>query len=168
MACWMRAAQPFLHESRHAHATKRERGPGGRFLSAAERGAMEQLVQMQGGGGARGGGAAPAGGPWPSSAPAEQGTRGPGPPQGAPSAGAPAEEGSVEQCGQAEGPLPSNGSHAAVPAAKQGSAEELGMPLSAARSQGGSAKGHAPAAVPVAEADGGAATGTGQAVSATM
>ena len=165
-ACWLRGSQPFLHESRHAHATKRERGPGGRFLSAAERGAMEQLVQMQGGGGARAGGPAPSGVPRPSGAPGEQGARGSGPPQEAPPAGAPAEQGRVEQCGQAGGPVPSNTHHAAASAAKQESAEEPVMPLSAAPSHGGPASGHALAAVPVAEAAGGAATGAGQAVSA--
>ena len=162
--CSLRAPQPFLHESRHAHATKRERGPGGRFLSAAERGAMEQLMQMQGGGGARGGGPAPAGGPRPSGAHGEQGTQGPGPPQEVPSARAPAEQGRAEQCGNAGGPVPSGEPQAAAPAAQQELAEELVMPLLPARSHGGSVNGHASAAVPVADA--GVATGTGQAVSA--
>ncbi len=51
-------AQPFLHESRHAHAVKRMRGPGGRFLTAAERRALEEAEQAPGG--APGGPAAPA------------------------------------------------------------------------------------------------------------
>jgi nuclear transcription factor Y, alpha len=33
--------KPYIHESRHDHARTRPRGPGGRFLSANERAAME-------------------------------------------------------------------------------------------------------------------------------
>ena len=140
------------------HATKRERGPGGRFLSAAERGAMEQLVQMQGGGGARRGGPAPPGAPRPSAAPAAQGTGGSGPPRAAPSAGAPAEQGGMQQDGQTGGPVLPEGARAAAPAAKE---EPAGR-----QSHRGPIEGGASAAVPTAEAGGGAGTGTSQAVSA--
>lgn len=40
--------QPYLHESRHNHAARRVRGPGGRFLNADEARALaEQEAQQQ-------------------------------------------------------------------------------------------------------------------------
>ncbi|RIA83013.1 CCAAT-binding transcription factor (CBF-B/NF-YA) subunit B-domain-containing protein [Glomus cerebriforme] len=38
--------KPFIHQSRHNHAVRRLRGPGGRFLSASETAAAEQQQQQ--------------------------------------------------------------------------------------------------------------------------
>ena len=40
--------KPYLHESRHNHAMRRPRGPGGRFLTADEVAAMEKGDKAQG------------------------------------------------------------------------------------------------------------------------
>ncbi|KAJ2775507.1 Transcriptional activator [Coemansia nantahalensis] len=38
--------KPYLHESRHRHAMRRPRGPGGRFLTAAEIAQMEESGEL--------------------------------------------------------------------------------------------------------------------------
>ncbi|KAG6031886.1 hypothetical protein E4U41_007385 [Claviceps citrina] len=42
--------KPYLHESRHNHAMRRPRGPGGRFLTAEEVAAMEKEAKVENGG----------------------------------------------------------------------------------------------------------------------
>ena len=41
--------QPYLHQSRHNHAARRVRGPGGRFLTADEVRALQASGELSGG-----------------------------------------------------------------------------------------------------------------------
>lgn len=59
--------KPYLHESRHNHAMRRPRGPGGRFLTAEEVAAMEREAKGEDGGKVEGRDAAPPKGSDPSS-----------------------------------------------------------------------------------------------------
>jgi hypothetical protein len=45
-----KARKPYLHESRHNHAMRRPRGPGGRFLTSDEVAELERKRILEGGG----------------------------------------------------------------------------------------------------------------------
>jgi nuclear transcription factor Y alpha len=45
-----KARKPYLHESRHNHAMRRPRGPGGRFLTSDEVAELERKRLLEGGG----------------------------------------------------------------------------------------------------------------------
>mmetsp|Transcript_12856 Transcript_12856/g.24449 ORF Transcript_12856/g.24449 Transcript_12856/m.24449 type:complete len:198 (+) Transcript_12856:436-1029(+) len=43
----VKVRKPYLHESRHAHAARRMRGPGGRFLTKAEKDALQKQLEEE-------------------------------------------------------------------------------------------------------------------------